>query len=190
MKRRWKQMEFSFRSWGGARKGAGRKARETGRMSHRSREDFDSRYPVHVTLKLRRGFPTLRSAAVREVLLQKFRAGALRDGFRLVHYSVQGDHIHLLVEASSRACLAFGIQALCTRIARGLNRHWGHKGAVFADRYHDRVLRSPTQVRNALCYVLNNARKHGLKLSKALDPFGSGFWFDGWREDLSVKNLE
>ncbi len=190
MKRRWKQQEFSFRSWGGARKGAGRKTTGPRRLSHRTREDFKARFPVHVTLKIRKGLPTLRSKAVRNLLLEKFRAGALRRGFRLVHYSVQGDHVHLIVEAANRACLASGIQALCTRMARGLNRLWKRSGAVFADRYHDRVLRSPTQVRHALCYVLNNARKHGLKLSKALDPFASGFWFDGWREKLHIKNLE
>ncbi len=158
-------------------------------MSHRVREDFKSRFPVLVTLKLRRGFPNLRSKAVRDLLLQKFRAGAIRRGFRLVHYSVQKDHIHLILEASNRTSLASGVQGLCTRIARGLNRLWNHKGPVFADRYHDRVLRSPTKVRNALCYVLNNARKHGLKLAQTLDPFSSGVWFEGWREKLKVKNL-
>ena len=67
------------------------------------------------------------------------------------------------------------------RMARGLNKLWERSGKVFSDRYHDRILRTPTEVRNALNYVLNNARRHALALKWAIDLFASGPWFDGWR---------
>src|SRR5207253_1330187 len=78
----------------------------------------------------------------------------------LVHFSVQGNHLHLVVEADDEKALARGMQGLGVRIAKALNRLMGRKGAVFADHYHARTLRSPTQVANALAYVLMNFLHH------------------------------
>jgi hypothetical protein len=66
-----------------------------------------------------------------------------------------------------------------------LNRHLGRAGSVFADRYHVAILRTPSQTRNALCYVLQNARRHGELIDArfgGVDPFSSAWWFDGWRD--------
>jgi hypothetical protein len=101
--------------------------------------------------------------------------------FRLVHFSVQSNHLHLIVEGDARPTLARGLQGLAIRMARALNRLWRRAGSVFADRYHDRILRSPREVWNALRYVLCNARKHGAWTSRTRhDPFSSAPWFDGW----------
>ena len=80
------------------------------------------------------------------------------------------------------------MQGLSVRFARRLNRLWERAGRVFADRYHDHVLKTPTEVRNALSYVLNNARKHGRKPKRLLDPFASGRWFDGWKEGVPARS--
>ncbi len=93
--------------------------------------------------------------------------------------SVQSNHVHMLVEGADRERVARGMQGLCIRIAKGLNRLWRRGGAVFADRYHDVVLRTPRQVRNALVYVLQNGRKHGARFA-SVDPCSSGPWFPGW----------
>jgi hypothetical protein len=98
---------------------------------------------------------------------------------RLVHWSVLGNHMHLIVEACDRHALARGMQGLGVRLARALNRCWGRAGRVLADRYHAHVLRSPREVRNALAYVLENAAKHRLEIAGA-DPRSSAPWFDGW----------
>jgi hypothetical protein len=113
-----------------------------------------------------------------------------RQGFRLVHYSLQGNHLHALVEASDREVLGRGMKALGIRFAKGVNRALGRKGAVVSDRYHARVLRAPAQVRSALRYVLLNARRHaaqgkrkgdeGLRRPVRLDPASSARWFTGW----------
>ena len=92
----------------------------------------------------------------------------------------------MLVEAEGRASLSRGMQGLTVRVARALDRAWSRTGAVFADRYHARVLQTPREVRNALAYVLGNARKHGVKLLDAVDPFSSAPWFDGWSDRSSV----
>src|SRR4030095_10084740 len=93
------------------------------------------------------------------------------------------NHLHMIVEGSSRSALSRGLQGLTIRMARALNRLWRRLGCVFADRYHDRILVSPTEVWNSLRYVLCNARKHGAWSSRTRpDPCSSGAWFDGWLE--------
>ena len=189
-KRKAAQGELPYRSWGGVRQGAGRKpVGERAGVSHRARAPLASRHPVHVTVRVKQGLPGLRNRRVYGALRGAFAAGCDRFGFRLVHYSVQRDHLHFMVEAKERRALSRGVQGLLIRIAKALNRLWGRKGSVFADRYHSRQLRTPREVRSALAYVLNNARRHGLRLAQAVDLFSSGCWFDGWRENLRVRGL-
>ncbi len=144
-----------------------------------------------VTVGIHDYLPSMRSKRAYRGLLDVFRAGCERDGFRLIHFSVQMDHMHLIVEAEDKERLARGIQGLLVRIARRLNRVWVRKGGVVADRFHSRVLKTPREVWNALRYVLNNARKHGsfFKPSEP-DPYSSGRWFDGWHESLMPAALE
>jgi REP element-mobilizing transposase RayT len=131
----------------------------------------------------------LRSKPVYAALRAAFAAGCNRAGFRLVHYSVQRNHLHMIVESTDGTCLSRGMQGLLIRVARALNRLWYRSGKVFADRYHDRVLRTPREVRSALTYVLNNARRHGLRLAQAVDLYSSGCWFDGWREKVRTRGM-
>lgn len=108
-------------------------------------------------------------------------------GFRVCEFSVQANHLHLVCEAEDRHCLGRGMKRLKQRIARGINRQLGdRKGAVFFDRYHFEVLRTPRQTRNAVCYVMHNARRHGERLPAmygGIDPYSSAWWFDGWLDD-------
>ncbi|MHC4516736.1 MAG: transposase [Planctomycetota bacterium] len=193
--RRWNQRELTFAAWGGVRVGAGRKPKgKKAGVSHGVRVQLASRYPVHVTARLLAGLPRLRNKRVYAVLRAAFMAGCERFGFRLVHYSVQTNHLHLLVEARDRQALSRGLQGLFIRIAKALNRLWARKGTVFADRYHDHILRTPREVRRALAYVLNNGLRHrhrtfcaGGRL--APDLCSSGWWFDGWKDRFTVKGL-
>jgi len=176
------QEVLAFPEWGGKRKGAGRKpnGRQAG-VSHLRRVPLASRYPVHVTMRIARGLPGLRNRKTLPVLTKCFALGKERDGFRIVHYGVMGNHVHLIVEGKSREALSRGMQGLAIRLAKALNRYWGRKGTVFADRYHDRILKTPREVRNAIVYVLRNARKHVGAAIGAFDAFTSALWFDGWK---------
>jgi REP element-mobilizing transposase RayT len=187
-RRKQKQSAFRFpNGWGGRRKGSGPKPKgDRAGVSHREREALASRFPVHVTMKLRAGLPSLRRGKAHAVVLKAFAGVREREDFRLVHYSVQSNHIHLICEACDRRGLSRGMQALAIRIAKSLNRLWQRAGGIFADRYHDHILRTPREVRNALAYVLNNATKHGVSLPRGeLDPCSSGRWFSGWRDRAS-----
>jgi putative transposase len=159
-----------FRSWGGKRKGAGRKKKPGAGVSHLARPKLAARFPVHVTVKVKPEVFGLRSRRSFRVIQRAFYAGNNRFGFRLNHFSVQGDHLHLIVEAADSAALAKGMQGLQVRIARGLNRMMGRTGRVFADRYHARILRTPTEVKRALYYVLANYQKHAAERGKTFPP--------------------
>jgi REP element-mobilizing transposase RayT len=125
-------------------------------MAHRARGEWTRPMPLHVTLRMAPHVYNLRSRRSFRVIEAALRIGGDRFGVRVIHFSVQGNHIHLLVEAPNRRALARAIQGFSIRVAKGLNRMMGRSGRVFDDRYHARVLRTPTEVRHAIHYVLFN----------------------------------
>jgi putative transposase len=154
-------MDLKYRGRGGPRKGAGRPRKPGGRVSHDRRPSLSPHHPVHVTLRAAPGVPSLRRIPMFRKIAQAFQEGRDRFGFRVVHCSVQGNHLHLIAEAENRVSLSRGMKGLEVRIARGLNRLTGRRGPVFAERYHAHVLRTPREVRNAVDYVLANWFRHG-----------------------------
>lgn len=180
------QLGFEFRCHGGRRRGAGRppKGARAG-VSHGRRETINWRTPVHVTMRLRSDIWRLRSGRCFRMLRAAFASFAGRESCRLVHYTIQSNHLHLILEAKDPRSLARAVQSLSIRIAQGLNRVMQRRGRVFADRYHSVPLRTPLQVRRALAYVLNNARRHAAESGRTLpvswlDPYSSARAFDGW----------
>lgn len=170
---------------GGARPGAGRKPKgECALVTHAKRPKLTRHDPVLVTTHLLPGLPNLRRDRTLLDLRDALSRGADRFGFRLVEYSIQTNHLHLLVEAEDARSIARGMQGLLVRVARALNRAWERRGKVLSDRYHARVLRSPREVRAALVYVLQNARKHGARLT-GIDACSSGPWFEGWKDRVA-----
>jgi putative transposase len=155
------QRAFKFRTWGGKRKGAGRppKSGKAG-TPHVTRPVLAPRFPVHVTWRMDKRVWNLRTHRCFTVMERAMVAGAARFGFRLVHYSVMGNHVHLIVEATDRRALWRGMQGLGVRIARALNRVMRRSGRVVGDRYHARILRTPTEVRRVRNYLRTNARHH------------------------------
>ena len=90
---------------------------------------------------------------------------AIRDGhegvdLHVVEHSLQADHLHSIADAEDERALSRGMRASCIRLARPLNRALGRARPPFADRHHAHPLRSPREVRHALGYVLNDAKKH------------------------------
>jgi len=161
--------------WGGARAGAGRPRKDGLRPSkpgvpHHLRPILAPRFPVHVTWAFRREVWNLRSRRL-FTIVHAAMYWATKPDFRVVHYAVEGNHMHLLVEAADRTALARGMQGLGIRIARAANTLMRRHGPVVADRYHARILRNPTMVRYARNYLLTNAHKHyGTPLP---DPYAS-----------------
>lgn len=182
-------MPLAFRPRGGARRGAGRppKGNRAG-VSHGRRPRIGRHHPVHVTMRVQAGVPSLRAPRLFVCVRGALAAGKVASGFRLVHFSVQSNHLHLIVEADERESLSRGMQGLSVRIARRVNGVLSRSGRLLADRYHARSLTTPRAVYFALRYVLLNSRKHERSAVPAgfLDPCSSAPWFEGFERPSAL----
>jgi hypothetical protein len=170
------------------RRGGGRKPkRARAGVSHAKRPQLSGRDPVHVTLSTVPEVGRLRTKkayqCVRRALRGLLTRSAVPERFRICHLSIQGTHIHAIVEAGSTAALSRGMQGFQISLAKQLNAALDRSGRVFVDRFHMRVLRTPREVRNAIAYLVNNWRHHGEDRDfpgRAIDPYATGGHFDGW----------
>ena len=178
---------------GGKRRGAGRRpAGLRARQAHAARPQFRPYHALHVVLRVVPEVRSLRRRNMYQAIREATITAARGELIRIVHVSLQRDHVHLLVEAKDKDALARGMQGFLISAARNINRELGQgdlrrRGKVFADRYHLKVITSPTQARHALAYVMNNWRKHGedragLPSTWLVDPFSSGIVFPDWLE--------
>jgi|SRR5436853_2195278 len=172
----------------------GRPAKNPERPSerHKVRAPIDRRHPQHVTLRVVEAIGRLRKwhyyRAVRQALFSVFDT----MDFRIVHFSIQGNHLHLVCEAENAMALASGMKRFQCSAAQRLNRAYSQRagkkrrGSVFPDRYHARSITSVRELRNVVSYVLNNFRHHGgygpTLYEGRLDAFSSAIWFPGWKE--------
>ncbi len=129
-------------------------------------------------MRAREGLPSFRSDQLLLEAMLSSIAASQKDAFRVVHFSIQSNHLHLIVEATNENALSRGMQGLSIRMARAAHRALGHGGTVFEDRYHAHQLRTPRETRAALLYVLQNWAKHGR--GGDYDPQSSALSFDGW----------
>src|ERR1043166_2542656 len=179
---------------GGKRRGAGRKPKgKRAGTTHEARPKIKPYHALHVVMRVVEAVGNLRRRAMYKAVRDASVVAAVREGFRIVHLSIQGTHIHMLAEAKDAEALARGVQGFEVSVARNINtmlgqdRYRRRRGRVFADRYHVEVIKSPRQARNTLSYVLNNWRKHredqaGLPATWLVDPFSSGISFPDWKE--------
>jgi putative transposase len=173
---------------------------------HKPRPELDANHAVHVVLRVVPAIGSLRKRLMYRALREATITVALRaelraqtdGGFRIIHMSIQRTHVHMLVEAGSKAALSGGMQSFQISAAKHLNHAASVKivkaggarrrGTVFPDRYHQEIIRTPTQARHALAYVLNNWRKHHEDETSLeartwkVDPFSTGALFAGWQE--------
>ena len=175
------------RTWGGARKGAGRKPRGRPSMPHVTRPRVDPRFPVQVTIRATPGLPSLRSPRVFGALRRAIARASL-DRFRVIHFSIQQDHGHFIVEGDEARRARGGVHGLAIRLALAVNRALGRKGKVVGDRYHARPLTTPRQIRTSMVYVLLNFRKH-LRAPAGIDPLSSGPHFSGWQANPAASDV-
>ncbi len=194
-----RQQELVFKTWGGARKGAGRKPR--GRRAserHRRRPKLRKEHPVHVTLRVVPEVGRLRQQRAYRAAQRALVTTRRRRNFRICHLSLQGSHMHLIVEADNDVALAKGMQGFEISCAKHLNAAIfdslgeRRRGTVFPDRYHARHLTTPRQVRNALAYVLCNWRRHGEdRGSRArFDRFSTAGYVHLWSDDLEQTAVD
>jgi REP element-mobilizing transposase RayT len=177
---------------GGKRRGAGR-PNKTGLSAHTERERINEKAPLHINTKIRAEFPSIRRKEVLKIL-QGCCARAKAFGLHVIHYSLQSNHIHLIVEARNNAVLGKGMQSLKVSFAKAIKKqmkNWKDRGRVikgplFLERYHLTPIKSPTQMKRTLRYVLLNHQKHSPKHDQ-VDRFSSARVFFNW-DRLLGKN--
>ena len=191
------QKQFVFRTWGGKRKGAGRKqVNERKSQPHRKRREIAPNQAILVTLRVAPDVRRMRRRDAYRALRKALLVVLARTDFRVVHTSIQANHVHLVLEADSKLALARGMQALQISAARRLNQvdidgsGKRRSGPVFPDRYHAEIVNTPTHARHSLSYVLNNWRKHKEDRVPAtkkwvLDPYSTAPSFIGWYERVA-----
>ena len=168
--------------WGGARDGAGRKVVGRPRVGHVGRSAHKYWWPMLVTLRAVEGLPSFRTPNLYAAFEKALRL-TRRPDFRIVEFSVQDNHLHLIVEADSTAARAQGMKSFTVRANRLFNAALGRgRGPVWDGRYHFTELETPRQVRNALVYCINNYKKHyGIDDGRMTsDVCSSARWFTGW----------
>ena len=153
---------------------------KAGSESHRRRPPVSAAHPLHVTLRVAQHVWNLRAQRCLRPIDAALRALHSGERARVTHFSVQGNHVHLVVEARDAASLSSAMRSLTIRIARGLNEVMGRRGRVLASRYHARALRSPTEARNVLRYVLANHARH-VPGAPVADPWSSAPVFSEWK---------
>ena len=178
---------------GGKRRHAGRKPK-SGRAgsAHQVRPTIKPNQALHVVMRVVPEVGNMRRRELYKAMRDATLTAALRERFRIVHVSIQRNHVHMLVEADHKLALARGMQGFLISAARNVNtalgdRYRRRRGRVFADRYHLEVITSPTRAHRAISYVLSNWRKHnedqrGLARTWLVDPFSSGISFPDWKE--------
>jgi len=186
---------------GGKRRGAGRpKKGVRASERHKTREVFRPNMPIHVTCRVERDIASLRGFEAYRAIRSAMVSTYPRNRIHIVHISIQGTHVHLLVEAANRKQLGRGMQGFEIAAAKLLNgavsKRTGKKrrGRVFCDRYHAVIIRTPRQARHELSYVLNNWRRHGENTKTSangwqVDPFSSAPTFDGFK-DVDARSIE
>ena len=177
----------------GRKRRAGRKRKARAGSPHSVRPELSARHPVHVVLRVIRDVGNLRRRFTYKAIREATLTTARREDFRIVHLSIQRTHLHLIVEADNKAALASGMQGFQISAAKHLNaaisrdRAERRRGTVFPDRYHAEIIRSPTQARHTLSYVMNNWRKHQEDRVESMrtwkiDWFSTAVMFPGWAE--------
>src|SRR3569623_1582050 len=160
--------------------GKGRGKRRLGRpkkagagVPHVARKTFKASEPVQVTLRAVRDVRPLRTRAAYKAIREAAITVLKYEDFRINHLSIQGTHVHLIVEAAGKDALSTGMKAFGISAAKHLNaavsnagswwdrarqRRNGRrlvkrrKGRVFADRYHATIITTPRQARHELAY--------------------------------------
>jgi REP element-mobilizing transposase RayT len=157
-------------------KGAGRKLiplHKRKYVPHREREEIPVGKPVHVTIKLNRNVvTTLRNKVLFKKILRAITL-ARKKGMRLIHFTVQKDHLHLLIESKDKKQLAKSMQSLKISLAKSLiYLKQNTRIKIFKERYHVHILKTLREIKNAKNYILGNAAKHGVIKDK-FDTFSS-----------------
>lgn len=142
-------------------------------VPHGKRPKVSKHLPIHVTIHLIEGVLNLRNKQIMKIFTKALQIARFSCGLRVIHFAIMTTHIHMILEADDNKALSESMQRFQLSIAKKVNQLLNRVGSVWQDRYHMHILKTPTEILNALRYVLSNRAKH-LKLKENIfDPFSS-----------------
>lgn len=147
------------------RKGAGRPAKVDIGIRHIRRERLGKPSALHLTIKVRENKADIQNKKILKALHHAIKRARLQR-LKVIHYTLEYNHAHLVVEAADNRILHKGMQAFGISLAKAINKMKQAKGTVYKHRYHFRKLRSRREVKNALQYVWGNGIKHKRAMSR------------------------
>ncbi|MGZ3789032.1 MAG: transposase [Bacteriovorax sp.] len=152
-------------------KGAGRPAIHDIGIRHSSRPFLKKPSSLHLTVKIKKNRADMKNKSVLGLLKRAIK-NARRQGLKVIHYSLEYDHVHLLIEADNNYILGKGMQAFGVTLSKAINRMRKLKGGVYKHRYHFRHISSARELKNVMNYIFTNGLKH--KTAKnIMNPFNS-----------------
>ena len=161
-------LNLSKGRWGGRRTGAGKKRVHSRGVAHRTRERVNQRLPLHINFKYR---IQIKNKAFLKIL-KRALLNSRRQGLKILHYSVQTNHVHFIIEASDNKILECGMRSLTVTLTKGINQ-----GRIQLQRYHLHILKTLKETKNAIHYVIFNEQKHKKAKFARLDDYSSLFRF-------------
>ncbi len=159
-----KQLELKFTTWGGRRQGSGRKRIHSKGVAHRNREKVRSYHPLHINFKVK---THIRNKTCLKILKRAI-INARAQGLKIVHFSLQSNHVHLVVEAIDNETLTRGMRSLTVTFSKRIDR-----GRIQLERYHLHVLKTLRETKHAIHYVLFNEAKHKNLKRAYVDQYSS-----------------
>lgn len=152
-------------------KGSGRPAIHDRGIRHISRDEIKRPTPLHLTIKIEKSKAGLKNKGILKILHHAIKKSRL-VGLKIIHYTLEFDHVHLLVEATDKVSTSKGMQSFGITFSKGINKIKNLKGRVFKTRYHYRKLNSAREIKNVLNYILGNSIKHK-QSSSIITPYNS-----------------
>lgn len=140
---------------------------------------------MHLTWRLKKNVTKIRRMDALEAF-KKAAERAQKFGLRILHFSILSNHIHMIAEANSNETLATGMRSFGSSFGKNLRKLSGGTGPVFDGRFHMRPLTTPSEMKNALAYVLQNFAKHE-DLIHHYDRYSSAPYFKNWKELFGHK---
>ena len=152
-------------------KRAGRPAKVDVGIRHISREKLHRRSALHLTIKVRENKAEIKTKKILKALHHAIKRARLKR-LKIIHYTLEYNHIHLLAEATNNEILHQGMQALGISLSKAINKIKSLKGSVYKHRYHLKKINSRRQYKNVIHYILKNGIKHK-RTSSIIDPYNS-----------------
>lgn len=136
-----------------------------------------------LVLRGQAGMPVVVDEQDRQALLAALRESALQHRVAVEAYTLDAQHLHLLLRPAAAGALAATMQGLGRRYVAAFNRRHGRSGSPWAGRYRATPLQGGAAVRDAMLFIDSHAHRHGQADEPGQEAWSSAAHHLGRRRD-------